>query len=288
MPAGIVQAMYRYPVKSMGGEAITSSPVGLNGLAGDRGWVVRDETTGRFGSAKRIPALFSMTSRYIFEPADGAPPPPAEITLPDGWKVRSDNPTAAARVGEALEREVSLWPTQPPESADFYRTPPNTSTDPRGDARRILGLEDDEPFPAGLSTLPGETRTFMAPLGTYFDAYPIHLVTTMSLATVRQQVGEDSGDVRRFRPNLVIKTADESDPFPEFAWAGRRVRIGAAVLEGVARTVRCAMVTLPQPRIERDTPLMRYLVKETGQDFGLYLRVLEPGAIAAGDTVELL
>ncbi len=288
MPAGVVRTLYRYPVKSMGGEEIASSPVGKNGLAGDRGWVVRDETNGRFGTAKRIPALFSMSSRYMFEPEVGAPPPPAEITLPDGWKVRSDNPSSAGRVGEALEREVSLWPTQPAENEDFYRAPKIVSADPRAEARVILGLEGDEPFPAGLSTIPGEYRAFMSPPGTYFDAFPVHLVSTTALASVAANVSETSGDVRRFRPNLVIDTGDSNEAFPEFAWAGRQIRIGNVVLEGVARTVRCSMVTLPQPRLERDTPLMRYLIREAAQDFGLYLRVVEPGTIASGDAVELL
>lgn len=285
MQAGTVSAIYRYPVKSLGGEQITTTPVGANGVAGDRGWVVRDESTGRFGSAKRIPALFTMSARYIFEPEEGVVPP-AEITLPDGWKVRSDNPSAAGRVGEALGREVTLWPTHPAEDEDFYRTPANTSPDPRAEARVILGLEGDEPFPAGLSTLPGETRKFMAPLGTYFDAYPIHLVTTSALATISSAVSESSSDVRRFRPNFVVETGDAGG-YPELEWAGKRIRVGGCVLEAVARTVRCSMVTLPQPRLERDTSLMRHLVRETGQDFGLYLRVLEPGPVAAGDRVEV-
>ncbi len=287
MQDGVVRELWRYPVKSMGGERIQATTIGELGIFGDRGWVVRDETTGRFGTAKRIPGLFMMSARYVWEP-EGDESPAAEITLPDGWKVRSDNPKSAERVGEALGREVTLWPRHPAGDLDFYKTPKSTSTDPVGDARIILGLEGDEAFPKGLSTLPGEIRTYMAPPGTYVDAFPVMLVTSASLATLHAALGETSADIRRFRPNLVIDTPEGTSGFPEFAWAGKKIRVGGAVLEAVAPCVRCAMITHPQPGLDRDTPLMRYLARETEHNLGLYLRVVQAGPVSVGDTVEVV
>ena len=34
--------IYRYPVKSMMGEALSEADIGEAGITGDRGWVVRD------------------------------------------------------------------------------------------------------------------------------------------------------------------------------------------------------------------------------------------------------
>lgn len=44
-------ALYRYPVKSMIGEALASATVTHDGLSGDRGYAVLDGT-GAIGSAK--------------------------------------------------------------------------------------------------------------------------------------------------------------------------------------------------------------------------------------------
>ncbi len=287
MSEGSVRELWRYPIKSMAGESIPAATIGKNGILGDRGWVVRDETTGRFGTAKRIPGLFMMSARYMWEP-ESDESPAAEITLPDGWKVRSDNPKAAERVGEALEREVSLWPRHSADDLDFYRAPANTSADPRAEARGILGLDEGDEFPKGLSTLPPEGRAFMSPPGTYFDAYHIMMVTSASLATLEAALGPESAAVKRFRPNIVVESPEGAAGFPEFEWAGRQVKVGGAILEAVAPCVRCSMVMLPQPGLEYDKPLMRYLIKETEQNLGLYLRVVHPGLVNIGDTVELV
>ena len=54
---GRVAAIWRYPVKSLQGESLEVSEVGLHGLAGDRVYGVRDGLTGRVMSAKREPLL---------------------------------------------------------------------------------------------------------------------------------------------------------------------------------------------------------------------------------------
>lgn len=287
MSEGSVRELWRYPIKSLAGESIQSTTIGEKGILGDRGWVIRDETTGRFGTAKRIPGLFMMSARYMWEPENDESPA-AEITLPDGWKVRSDNPKAAERVGEALEREVTLWPRHPADDLDFYRAPASTAADPLAEAFAILGLEEGDEIPKGLSTLPPENRGFMAPPGTYVDAFPILLVTSASLATLEAALGPDSAAVKRFRPNIVVESPGGTGGFPELDWAGRNVKVGGAVLEAVAPCVRCSMVMLQQPGLEYDKPLMRYLIKETEQNLGLYMRVVEPGPVNVGDSVELV
>ena len=48
---GTVESIWRYPVKSLGGERLTSVDVEARGLAGDRRWAVRD-AEGKVGSGK--------------------------------------------------------------------------------------------------------------------------------------------------------------------------------------------------------------------------------------------
>jgi uncharacterized protein YcbX len=54
---GRIGALWRYPVKSLQGEALRNATVGSSGIVGDRAWGVRDVTSGAVLSAKREPRL---------------------------------------------------------------------------------------------------------------------------------------------------------------------------------------------------------------------------------------
>lgn len=66
---GVVERLWRYPVKSTGGERLDHVAVESRGVAGDRLWAVRD-AAGKFGSGKntrrfrRMPGLLLLGSRY--------------------------------------------------------------------------------------------------------------------------------------------------------------------------------------------------------------------------------
>jgi len=59
-----VTEIWRYPVKSMQGERLDRSTVGIAGLAGDRQWGVLDTATGLTLTARREPRLLEATARY--------------------------------------------------------------------------------------------------------------------------------------------------------------------------------------------------------------------------------
>ena len=79
MTAGTVSALYRYPVKSMGGETLTSLALGERGVPGDRAWAVRDEARGGIRGGKRFPELMQCSARYAEAPP-AAGSIPAEIS----------------------------------------------------------------------------------------------------------------------------------------------------------------------------------------------------------------
>ncbi len=58
-----VKEIWRYPVKSMGGESLSSCNLGLAGLVGDRLWAVT-ATDGSIKSARQWPALIQLAARY--------------------------------------------------------------------------------------------------------------------------------------------------------------------------------------------------------------------------------
>ncbi len=286
---GTVAEIWRYPVKSMGGERVPAAFIGEGGLTGDRGWALYDEDAGQIRNAKLLPKLLQYEAFYTREPgANGSAP--VAINTPEGETLESDDTDAAsAALSAALGRNLRLSPLQPATNTEHYRRGKPDFADPKEQTMQTFALEAGDPMPnaAGMATLPwlGSLREYATPPGTYFDVAPLHLVTTSSLAELaRLDPGADA-DPRRFRPNIVIQTADPG--FTEFAWCGEQLAIGPLRLDVRARTLRCAMPTHAQPGIERATSIMRTLIRETGQDFGVYALIPRAGEIREGDTVVL-
>ncbi len=108
---GSVSSLWRYPVKSMGGDAFDALDVGADGVVGDRNWAVRDEATGKVRGAKDIAVLMQCRARYLEEPAAGEGPKPVEITTPAGNEtLRSDDARVDERLSELLGASVALVP----------------------------------------------------------------------------------------------------------------------------------------------------------------------------------
>lgn len=282
---GKVSEVWRYPVKSMGGERMERGEIGLRGIAGDRGWALRDETAGEIRGAKKLSALLRCTARYLAEPADDKIPP-AEITLPDDTRIRSDDPAAAARLSQLLGRPVTLWPLQPASATDHYRRAQPDNPDIVAELRAIFGRTQDEPLP-DLSVFPPEIMQYTSPLGTYFDAFPLHVLTTASLAALDTGSRTAHFDVRRFRPNLLLETAGHLRGLVENEWCGKTVRLGSAVVKIEMPCVRCVMPTLAQRNLAEDPSVLRTIVRAAAQNLGVYATVTTPGRVAIGDTVEV-
>ena len=283
---GRIREIWRYPFKSMQGERLERCEVGTLGLPGDRGWALRDEAAGEIRGAKKMPSLLLCTARYREEPS-GERIPPVDITLPDGTVVASDAPTAAARLSELLGRRVTLWPLLPASNRDHYRRGQPDNPDMMAELRQIFARTDDEPLP-DLAVFPQELFEFTSPLGTYFDALPIHLLTTASLATMAEKNPGAAWDVRRFRPNFVVETTAGTGGLAEEAWCGKTIRIGELELRCEMPTPRCGMTTQPQERLAKDPSVLRTIVAAAGQNLGAYANVARPGRVAVGDSVTLI
>jgi uncharacterized protein YcbX len=221
-----VARLWRYPVKSLRGEACAQLRIGMQGAQGDRRYAVRD-AAGRVGSAKRIDALFGLAASGI----DGA----VKIHFADGGARPVSDPGLDAALSAALGQPVRL-------------------------------AREDAPA--------------------YFDAAPLHLLTTASLAWLARTLPGAQADERRFRPNFVLQASGQ-EPM-ELGWIGRRIRIGdAVVLRVVAPTGRCRMVTLPQAGLSGDPGILRAITGGLDARFGVYAEVEAPGEARVGDPVRL-
>ena len=261
MRIGIVKEICRYAVKSMAGERLEECTVGTLGIPGDRGWAIRDETTGEITNGKRFPLLMQSAARYREPPAVGFIPH-VDIVLPDGTAVGSDASDVNERLTQLLGKRVSLWPLRPAEDTKHYRRksktarvygklarfrafraalPALTSFGPAHEQlRESFSREPGEPVP-DLSTLPAELFEFTSPPGTYFDAFPIHLLATASLELMARLNAAATWDMRRFRPNFLIETVAGMKGLVESGWAGQRVRMGEVTIACAIPAVRCGM-----------------------------------------------
>lgn len=255
MPAGTVRQIWRFPVKSMRGEQMETGDVGEQGLAGDRRWGVLDAATGRVLSAKREPRL--LEARATLPDPAAAP----LVELPDGRELRADDPTASGTLSKWLERDVRLERADAEHSTTYEMNVDNT---------------DEE----------SEVIDIPCPPGTFLDAAAVHLLTTASLATASALHPEGRWDVRRFRPTLIVEA--DGDGWPEDAWIGSAVRVGALELFVFAPTVRCAVPTRAQEDLPRDLGIARTVNREHGSNLGVYGAVRTPGTVQVGDPVELL
>ena len=283
MQLGRIREIWRYPVKSMGGETLECTAVEERGLPGDRIWAVRDEVRGGIRGAKKIAPLMRCKARLGGAPEAGAP----EITLPSGECFAADAADAAERLGTALGQPVTLWPLLPADCLDHYRRGKPTHSDVLTELRSVFALDPGEPLP-NFSAFPRDLLQYESPPGTYFDAFPILLLTTATLRRLQVAAPASRVDVRRFRPNFVIDTPAGFDGYAEPGWVGRRLRIGGALVEATAGCPRCVMITRGFDDLPEDSALMRAVVRDAGHEIGVYAKVLEPGAVALGDAAELL
>src|SRR5262245_48666764 len=95
---GEVEAIFRYPVKSMAGEPLDASGVGWHGLDGDRRLAFRrTEDRGGFPwlTASKLPALILFAPQRL--DADGKLP--THVRTPEGEELSLFSQELAANVG---------------------------------------------------------------------------------------------------------------------------------------------------------------------------------------------
>ena len=270
--------IYRYPVKSMMGETLSEADIGEAGIPGDRGWAVRDEKRGGIRGGKKIPQLMTLT-------AQSGPTAPL-ITSPDGDSASASTEGINEWLSDKLNHPVTLWPLLPADQLDHYRRGAPDTEDFEQELRAVFGRLPEEPLPdlTGFE----ELLEFESPPGTYFDAFPISIMSQQSLATMNQLEGESRFDVRRFRPNLLVGIPDTDHPFPEQAWVGKTLSIGSVKLKIDMTCPRCSMTTHGFDDLPRDTEVMRKLVNHSDGNLGIYASVIQAGKVSADDSVSVV
>ena len=289
---GSVTALWRFPVKSMRGERLEQAEFTERGLVGDRAYALIDADTGKVVSAKSVrlfPDLFGCQAAFVEPPRSGRELPPVRITLPDGTSVTSDASDVDRVLSAGFRRDVTLAQAAPDDFTIDQYHPDVEDIDPAGYRDTVVEQKLGSAFfaQAGLDS--------PVPVGSFFDLFPVSILTTSTLEHLSELRPQSRFDERRFRMNVIVGTKEAG--FVENDWIGRMLAIGDAVRINVALPdPRCVMTTLAQEELPTDIDVLRTLARhnrievgEAGQYpcAGAYAVVEAPGMMRTGDRVEL-
>jgi uncharacterized protein YcbX len=278
---GAVVSLWRYPVKSMMGEELSTAQLNDQGLLGDRVYALLDSSDGKVATAKnprKWPNLFAFRATFIESSSSGAQVPPVGITLPDGTIVTNEQGDLSLVVSKALNRKVTLASTERGHVVGMRSSVPASWT---------ANAEEYWPDMEGLDHRDTVTD-FALPTGTFFDCATVHLLTTATLNRLRDCYPQGRFEAQRFRPNIVVEPAGSEESFAENAWIGHKLAIGDEVRLSITGPCgRCVMVTLDQGDLPKDSGILRTAVQHNKGNVGVYAAVVQGGTIRRGDRVRL-
>ncbi len=267
---GLVDDLWRYPVKSMRGEQLAIAHVFERGVLGDRAYALLDVASGLVVSAsnaKEFPTILDCQATFVEPPQAGVEPPPVRITLPDGRSASNDSTGFGPWLSAYFRRDVAL-----------VRTVPATYSAAQAAYFTRLGLD------------------LHAPPDSFVDLCPVSLMSTATLASLGEAGRGSRFDRRRFRMNLIVQA--EGHGFVENAWLHHQLSVGPALR--ITITIpdpRCVVTTLAQAELEKDPGVLRTLARVNSRTVGtadalpcagVYASVDHPGPIGPGDAVTIL
>jgi uncharacterized protein len=285
---GSVAEIWRYPVKSMGGERLKQSAIATRGLHADRMWAVRDVELNTFTTGRRWPVLLQCSARFVEDPA-GRPAGPGDVlevivTFPDGGEMSSSDPAINDRLSQLIGKPARLESLPALSEKERYRTPQAN----KADLRRQFAIAEGERLP-DFSMFPvrklAELARYATPVGALYDAYPILLMTRASLRAMAERAPGSQFDVRRFRPNVLIDV--DGAELVEFGWVGGRVRAPNVTFSAEIPTLRCSIPTRQQGDLPADPTVLKTINAHADHCLGVYANVTSPGTLAEDDPLEL-
>ena len=272
---GSVAEIWRYPVKSMGGDRLPETTIDAAGIPGDRRLALRDLESGKILSAKQprvANALLDVDTDV--DPTTGA----VTITVGDRRIDTTDRAAAEAALSAHLGRPVRLESSVADD--DVYESYWPEVAD-------VLLSDVSIDLPVAMSTAKDS----------FVDLAALQMVTTASLAALAALAPDSEIVTRRFRPSLVIDTdAADGTGFVENDWRGRSARLGDAAITFTDPSPRCVMTTVAQGDLPRDLEVLRTLARHNRIEtpglgnfacLGIYAEVVRPGRVAVGDPLVL-
>ena len=122
-----------------------------------------------------------------------------------------------------------------------------------------------------------------------FDEATISVIASETMREIGRLAGR-SLDVRRFRPNVVVRLL-RSVPFQEDEWVGGVLSFGegddAPAIAVTMRDVRCSMVNFDPNSASPAPEVLKAVVRVHQNTAGIYGAVTRIGQLAVGQTIRL-
>jgi uncharacterized protein YcbX len=240
---GQLDAIFRYPVKSMAGERLEATQLGWHGLDGDRRLAFRrlDNRSGfPWLTAGKLPDLLLFAPQRREDSAQGDSAPgdlPTHVRTPDGEELAVFGEELAAEVGRRCGVPVQMM-------------------------QMNHGI---------------------------FDEGSVSVIALDTVREIARRAGR-SPDVRRFRPNLVVRLL-RPIPFQEDDWLGGVLSFGegddAPAIAVTMRDLRCSMVNLDPDSASSAPEMLKEAVRANQNNAGIYGAVTRIGRLAVGQTIFL-
>ena len=258
---GTVESLWRYPVKSMSGEAMTEAFMGFSGFYGDRCFAFKN-SSARKGFPYLSATVQEQMLRYRpqFRYAERAAKPPNLI--------------------EAMSITPGVTPANP--------EPNDLILDVVMPSGAVVAVDDPALIEMLCEGLRGENHlTLVRSDRALTDCRPVSLISLQTVGQVEAESGVPV-DKRRFRANVYLNLASDYG-FAEDELVGRRLRIGSStVIMVLERDPRCKMISLDPDTGEHNPEILRSVAQAHAAFAGVYCAVLVEGILTTGDSIELL
>jgi uncharacterized protein YcbX len=234
---GHLEAIFRYPVKSMAGERLQAVDLGWHGVAGDRRLAFR-----RLEDRSGFPWLNAgkLAELLLFVPVGGGEEElPTLVRTPEGREMDVFGDELAAEIGRRHGAPVQMM-------------------------RLKQGI---------------------------FDEASVSVITPATVREIGRIAGHDHDpDVRRFRPNLVVRSLRPM-PFEEDGWVGGNLHFGEGdagpAISVTMPDLRCSMVNLDPDSARSSPEVLKAVARANQTNAGIYATVIRCGRLAVGQTVRL-
>ena len=256
---GIIESLWRYPVKSMKGETLDEIFVSFTGVMGDRLYgIVNGDGNPAFPwyTIRDYEALLLYQPRYKNHSATLQP----------------ENLAAAQKM--------------PPGINPLYPDTNQFSVEVETPDGNIYSLNDD--FLEHLKSLTGDrSLSLHFSQRSQFDCRPLSIFSVQMRDMLAEELDMDI-DKRQFRANFYVKWKDDK-PAYENDLVGHRLKIGDRLeINVLERDPRCKVITVNPDTAEVDPKLIKHIAQSYEGYAGVYGAVLVEGMVKAGDPVELL
>ncbi|MFN2464590.1 MAG: MOSC domain-containing protein [Candidatus Dormibacteria bacterium] len=270
-----VRELWRFPVKSMGGERVETLKLTPSGAVGDRLFAIQQKKDGRLLTARLEPRLLWARARLLGEVA--------HIALPDGTVLSSAAPGVDRVLSSWLGQEVTLIRAQPGRADVTHLIPVSAE---------IATYMKGNPATTGVFTRAtvahhadlGPVLEWSSPGAGFSDGGTIHILSERQLNRLRRSTEAQGWSARRFRPNLVVGLVrNEAD---EDAWLEHDIQVGSTVMRPTERCIRCVLATRSQPGLADDPRILTGLRSRAAR-LGIYADVVSGGEIRRGQPMEV-